>query len=320
MDKKDKKILLELILNSRISITQLAKKVGVSKEVALYRIKKLEKEKLILNFYTIINTEALGFTRYGFPIQLKGITNEKEKEFLDYLVKHPFVTYLGPIIGRWNIAFDVLAKDKEHLESIIKEITSKISKYLESYIITNIAGDPEVFDSKMLGLNKSQEYNKKISLQKIDEIDLKILREMSINSRIEYKKLSSKIKLTANAIKYRIKNLEKSGIISGYSISLDARKLNLEIYNLQIKQNWHEKESQLKTFLRTNSKVIYFYKNIGYENWDFDIGLAVKNSLELRDFIIELKKDFGNITKIHDIHTIVELSKGNITPEGVFKK
>ena len=110
LDVKDKKILKELLVDSRMSISRLAKKVGVSREVALYRINKLKKE-MIKEFYTVIDTKALGYTRYTTFIQLKGITIEQEKIFLNELMKDPAVTYMGPVMGKWNVVFDILAKD-----------------------------------------------------------------------------------------------------------------------------------------------------------------------------------------------------------------
>src|SRR3989338_3627146 len=149
MDKKDKKLLAELMINSRIPINKLAKKVGISREVATYRLNKLIKDKTILNFYTIINTEALGFLRFGCCIQLKNITAQKEKEFLNFLINHNFVTYLGSIVGKWNVGFDLLAKDREHLEKIIKEITSYAQENIESFIVIN-TGAEEFFPTKLM--------------------------------------------------------------------------------------------------------------------------------------------------------------------------
>ncbi|GAF76745.1 unnamed protein product, partial [marine sediment metagenome] len=133
MDKKDEKILTELTLNSRIPLNQLAKKVGISREVATYRINKMIKEKIILGFYSVIDVEALGFSRYGCFFQLKGVSQEKEKQFIDYLLKHDFVTYMSPVIGKWNVVFDVFTRDKKHLQKIIKEIVNKLENYLEKY-------------------------------------------------------------------------------------------------------------------------------------------------------------------------------------------
>lgn len=65
MDKKDEKILIELIKNSRMSFKQLGKKVGLSREVVTYRVNKLIEEKIITDFHSIINIEKLGYSRNG---------------------------------------------------------------------------------------------------------------------------------------------------------------------------------------------------------------------------------------------------------------
>ena len=142
---------------------------------------------------------------------------------------------------------------------------------------------------------------------------------ISKNSRIEYKELAEKIKLTANAIKYRIKNLEAVGIIKGYTASIDIRKFGYEWYNLQLKLTSNKKESELKQFLRQNSKVIYFYNYLGHENWDLDVGVIVKNSIDLREFILELREKFGDVLKIYDLYVTVEESKPNQAPTGIFQ-
>jgi len=318
MDKKDKKLLAELMINSRIPINKLAKKVGISREVATYRLNKLIKDKTILNFYTIINTEALGFSRFGCCLQLKNITAQKEKEFLDFLINHKFVTYLGPIVGKWNFGFDLLVKDKEHLERIIKEITNYAEGNIESFIVISIGAEQGFFPTKLMGINKEIIYNKPTKSIKLDKIDLEILKLISKNSRIGYIEMSKNLNLTSNAIKYRIKNLENSGIIRGYTISLDSKKIGYEYRNIRIKLIGN-KGKILINFLRQSKDVIYFYEYLGNENWDIDIGIMVQNSLQLRDFILQLKEKFGDIIKIYEIYALIEESKGNYAPEGIFE-
>lgn len=317
MDKKDKKILTELILNSRIPINKLAKKVCISREVVNYRLKNLKKET-IRDFYTIINTDMLGFTRYSCYVQLKGISQIKEKDFIDYLVEHDFITYISPVIGRWNIVFDILARDNKHMQKTIQEIINKIGKYIEKYSIISIGIELEEFPTKIFDSKKEIEYNKSIKSIKLEKKDLEILKLLSDNSRIEYKEIAKKLRMSANAIKYRIKNMESSGIIKGYTLSIDKRKLGFEFYNIQI-DTGAKNEKELKNFLKNNEKVIYFYKYLGNENWDLDIGLIVKDSEELRKFIIKLREKFEDI-KIYDIYIILEESKGNYAPKGVFKE
>jgi Lrp/AsnC family transcriptional regulator, leucine-responsive regulatory protein len=318
MDKKDSRILTELMINSRIPISRLGKKVGLSREVVNYRLEKLKKDKIILGFYAIVNTEYLGYNTHTCFFQLKGVNKEKEKEIIENLKKNDFITYLGPTIGKWNVVFDLLVKDRKQLEEKIKEIIKNISSNLENYLIINTGAEKESFPTKILGVKKYIAYSESKEGVKLDKTDLKILELLSENSRIEYKEISKKINLTGNAIKYRIKNLENNGIIQGYTISIDVRKFDYEWYNLQIKFNSINKENELKLFLKEHKNVIYFYKYLGNENWDVDIGLIAKTSSELRDFILKLREKFGDNAKINDIYIVAEELKGNHAPKGVF--
>jgi DNA-binding Lrp family transcriptional regulator len=318
MDVKDKKMLEELLINSRMPVSMLSKKVGVSREVAAYRLKRLQKD-LITGFYTIINLETLGFSRCGVLMRLKGINSEEEKRFMEYLKNHEYVTYLGPIIGRWNVAFDIVIKDEEHLKEIIDEITKRIKNNLESYIIVRSVIDMASYPTKYVGKISQRTLKKQSGTKyKIDNIDKNILRLLATNSRVEYQELSKKLKLAANTIKYRIKNLEKKNVIQGYSISLDYRKLGYEFYSLQIKLN-NTKDEKFLAYIKNHPIVIFYYTHLGQENWDMDVGVIVKSSQEFREFMIELKDSFGELIKINDMYLIVEETKADIAPEGVFK-
>lgn len=318
MDKKDKRILAELMINSRTPINRLAKKVGVSREVASYRFNNLIKQNIITSFNTIINTEKLGFSINTVLFQLKGITHEKEKEFMEYLIKHDFVSYMGPTIGKWNLAFDLYTKNKEHLETLMKEITKQISPYIENYIIISSNTEIESFPTKTLGINKQFHFKKDNKKVDLDKKDLQILSLLSNNSRIEYKEISKQLDLGANAIKYRIKNLEKLNVIQGYTLSVDIKKLGYEWHNIQLKLIKYERDKELKGFLKIDPRVMYFYKHIGHESWNFDVGVIVKDSLMLRDFLLELREKFCDVIKLNDTYILMEELKGNYAPKGLF--
>ena len=316
LDIKDKKILVELIKNSRTPIKQIAKKVGMSREVVNYRINQLVKKGIIKEFYTEINETLLGFERFGCAVQLKGISEKKEREFMEKIAKNPYITYFGPIIGKWNFAFDIILKSKEELEKILSELFSDYKEKIKQYIINSAPIDRGFFPAKIFGSNFKEKIfkKKKIELTKKDFEILEILRN---NSRVEYIELSRKLNLTGNAIKYRIKNMENLGIIYSYTIAIDYAKLGYDFYNLQIKFSDYD-FSKLKKFLVESKKVKYFYKHLGNPDWDLDIGLVVKNSLELREFLIEIKNVFEENMEIHDVFLIPYAIKENIAPEGIF--
>ena len=68
IDLKDRKILYQLDLNCRQSNTQIGKKVGLSKEVVNYRINRMEKEGIIIRYWTEIDLFKLGYNIFRIYI------------------------------------------------------------------------------------------------------------------------------------------------------------------------------------------------------------------------------------------------------------
>ena len=66
IDLKDRKILFELDINSRQTLTQIGRKVGLPKTVVAYRIKRLQERGIIKSFYTVIDVYKLGFIMMRF--------------------------------------------------------------------------------------------------------------------------------------------------------------------------------------------------------------------------------------------------------------
>lgn len=62
----------------------------------------------------------------------------------------------------------------------------------------------------------------------IDEIDEKILHELSRNSRDSFRKLAKKIGVSPATIIQRVQRLEKEKVILGYDVDLDYTKLGYE--------------------------------------------------------------------------------------------
>ena len=91
LDVKDKKLLYQLDINSRQTNSEIAKKVGLSKQVVGFRIKRLIKEKLITSFYTIIDISKLGFTVHKNFLRLQNLDRNEEKKLLHFLKNNNYM-------------------------------------------------------------------------------------------------------------------------------------------------------------------------------------------------------------------------------------
>ncbi|MGQ9479231.1 MAG: Lrp/AsnC family transcriptional regulator [Thermoproteota archaeon] len=59
----------------------------------------------------------------------------------------------------------------------------------------------------------------------MDEVDLKILRELIEDSRTSYRKLAEKLRIAPGTVLSRIRKMEKNGVLKKYTVNVDYHKL-----------------------------------------------------------------------------------------------
>lgn len=318
IDKYDNELIKCLLSNSKESLTKLGKNIRLSRENTNYRIKRLTKEKLIKSFNAIINTKYLGYRQYAIFMQFLKVNKEEENKIIDFLKKQEFVSWIGILAGKWSITFDIYAKNDAEITKNINYILHLYGKNIKEYIIFPLE-KKEYFQNKILGFEKLNYFPKRINIIKINDIDKKILEILNKNSRTTYAELSQTLNLTANAIKKRIKNLEKNNIIYGYSINIDPKILNFEWYGIQLKLLKFDEESikKVESFFRIHKNVGFFYK---YSSgvWNYDLGVFTKSQKELREFLIDLENDIGENIQINDFFFVIDEVTENSLPKIIF--
>ena len=70
LDRIDHAILRELQKNARLTVTELASRVGLSKTPCQLRMKKLEEQGYILGYVALVNQTRLGASHVAF-VQVK---------------------------------------------------------------------------------------------------------------------------------------------------------------------------------------------------------------------------------------------------------
>ena len=77
MDDKDKLILFELLQDCRQPLSKIAKSVRLPQQTVSYRIKALEKEKVIKKYTININYPKLGYSRHSLYLDLDYLKNHQ---------------------------------------------------------------------------------------------------------------------------------------------------------------------------------------------------------------------------------------------------
>jgi len=138
-DKYDKLILRELDIDARKPLSELSKKVGLSRDAIRNRIVKLVQNKVIYAFKPIYNSPKMGFPVINYVfLALYNPTEEQERQFVNYMRGHKNITYIASLIGKWDYIIDVMAEDNGHFDRIMKSIRQKFHDVIKDYEIYGV--------------------------------------------------------------------------------------------------------------------------------------------------------------------------------------
>ena len=118
IDETDERILKHLLVDARQSARQLALKLGISTVTVLSRIKKLEKEKIIQGYTTIIDHEKIG---YSLTAIIEIIAkNDKVMDIEDEISKFENVCGVYDITGSTDTVIIAKFKERDELSKFVK--------------------------------------------------------------------------------------------------------------------------------------------------------------------------------------------------------
>ncbi len=338
LDVVDRKILYLLLNNSRLTSTRIGKILKVPKEMVMYRINKLVKEGVIVEFYTIVNTEKLGYVEYMLNLVLKNTSEAQIHALIEHLQKHHFVNWVMSSSGQWDIMTLIKAKNRKHFDEIMSSIFNYLGDKLGDYhvfLILDFQHTTPAYltqDLKMPSLqlkgksdssffhefeNVSQ--NKSEALD-IDAKDMKLLHEISSNARLGLNEIAEKIGLSSDAVTYRIKRLIKQDVIKGFKVRLNHFLFGYQYQFLFVKMPYipDDKKKHFYHFCSTHPSVNATFKLIG--QWNFCFEVFSKDALDVKKFMTELKQHFGDY--INHITPAIEFNQNKFTylPEGIVEE
>ncbi|MBI2044731.1 Lrp/AsnC family transcriptional regulator, partial [Candidatus Pacearchaeota archaeon] len=128
-DEKDLKILKLLAKNARIPIIEISQRLKIPTKTVDFRIKQLEKKKIIQGYRFVFDFNLFGYEYYKVDLNLKDISIiEKLKQFAR---THPNILYIDQTIGGSDFEFDLEVKNKEHFLEIINELRKEFPEIRE---------------------------------------------------------------------------------------------------------------------------------------------------------------------------------------------
>lgn len=306
LDLKDRKILYELDKDARISYAQLGKKVGLSTEVAHYRVKRLEENGIIMQYQTAINYSKLGLIHFKICLKFNGISLDTEEKIYNKLKEIPQIIWIAKCQGDWDCILSCTVNKLHEMDQIKDKIIVIVNPYITQKSIS-ILSDIWSFPRKYL-INKKEETNFKTGGEAIelDDIDLKLLRILSKNARKSVVDIVEEMKSTVKIVTTRMNKLLRMGVINNFRLVIDYDKLGINFYKtfFYIKNPEEQRLKQLFSRLNLNPNVIHNLKVIG--EWDLEPEFEFENKEEFQKIIQSLMNDFSDVIQKISVMNVIK--------------
>ncbi|MFA5049746.1 MAG: winged helix-turn-helix transcriptional regulator [Candidatus Micrarchaeia archaeon] len=134
--------------------------------------------------------------------------------------------------------------------------------------------------------------SEKISRFKFDAIDLKLLYELDCNAFQSLSKIAKKLKTKRDVLLYRIKRMEKEGIIKGYIALIDYGKIGFMAGVIYLKYQHENDKIKNEILDYFNSEPKIWWVNSRDGNFDLGAGFWFRNLKEFRKAQIEMMKKY----------------------------
>lgn len=306
LDLKDRKILYELDLNARQTDSEIAKKVGLTRDSTRYRINKLVENGYINYFMTLLNSMKLGYNWYRTFFKFQNLTLEKEKEIIDYLIER--ASWITKVEGIWDLNTGIFVKNVYEYRDLINEFLLKYSSFIERYDVAIVTREWTYHRDYLL--NKKQKTTKPVLMgfdpqkdyntETIDKTDYKIIKTILKNARMKTIDIAREIGTTEMVVRYRLRKLIQSGIIIGFKPFLNVHKLGYTYFKLHVTlQNLtEEKKKKILTYIHQHPNTVHLTELVG--GADLETEFQVINNEEFYGHIQDLRLKFGEIIKDYE--------------------
>jgi transcriptional regulator, AsnC family len=144
MDTVDRKLLIELLKDSRVSLRKLAEEMNVSPATLHNRLFRLVQEGVIKGFTALIDYSKLGYTLTS--IIMAKVDGKHLVEFEREIANLDNVIAVYDIVGEYDVAVIAKFRSVEDLDNFLKSLLKnpKVERTHTSIVLNVVKEDPRI--------------------------------------------------------------------------------------------------------------------------------------------------------------------------------
>ncbi|WP_371194130.1 Lrp/AsnC family transcriptional regulator [Glaciecola sp. SC05] len=149
----------------------------------------------------------------------------------------------------------------------------------------------------------------------MDKIDRSILRELQQNGRITNQELAEKVNLSPSPCLRRVKQLEASGMIKGYTVEVDNEAYGLPIIvfvRVELERHSAEVVHKFENAIKLVDNVLECYVMTGRS--DYLLKVVVKDLHDYEHFVRHELHEIANIASIDTSFAYGVVKRSHVLP------
>lgn len=152
-------------------------------------------------------------------------------------------------------------------------------------------------------------------MEKLDLVDVKILRELQRDAKLTVKELAAKVNLSPSPVFERQKRLEKEGYIRKYAAVLDPIKAGngiMVLCNVRLKHHSKEFSQHFTSVIAEIDEVVECFNTSG--DYDYMLKIYARDMQDYQNFVLGTLGDLDCIGSLHSIFVIGEVKNTSSVP------
>ena len=297
-DELDIKILEKLDENIRAGSKQIAKELRVRRQVVDYRIKRMEKTGMIIDYRMLGNLSKLGFPPYHKVfVKLHSMPEKLRKEIFEYLVNHKKTVWVIEVDGKYDLGFAVFGKSQYEFQETLFEFLSQYNhliKYYDFAVVLELIVPSRDFTGTRHARKIKGAVAEKCEPEKISAIDKKIINELAKNGRQTALAIAKKIGESAEVTNYHIKQIMKKKLLFS-NIQFGYQIFDFELYKtlIYVKNPVRKRIEEFKKFSRSYPRVWDLLEVQG--KWLLELDIESKGHEDYYKIMDAIQEKFSDI-------------------------
>jgi Lrp/AsnC family leucine-responsive transcriptional regulator len=154
-----------------------------------------------------------------------------------------------------------------------------------------------------------------LSTARLDAIDITIIKQLQVNTRITNKDLAAQLNMTTTPIYERVKRLEKMGIIQKYVAIINADKVGKGLTALcmvRLEKHTKDKLASFEKHVANIPEIVECYHLAG--QYDYHLKILVKDMNSFQDFIVNKLSTNDNLANVQSSFVMSKITDTTAIP------